>query len=80
VGAFVAALPDGTPQRQVFPGYTQLDWRAALSEAELWSLELYINNAADRRGIIGGGIGTQIPTAFELIQPRTIGFSVSRNF
>ena len=80
VGAFVAAIPDGTPQRQVFPGYTQVDGRAALSQSELWSLELYINNVADRRGIIGGGIGTQIPTAFELIQPRTIGLTLSHNF
>jgi len=80
VGAFVAATPDGTPERQVFPGYTQLDGRATLSEAELWSVDFYINNAADRRGIIGGGIGTQIPTAFELIQPRTIGFTLSRYF
>jgi len=80
VGAFVAAIPDGTPQRQVLPGYTQIDWRSALSGAALWSVELYINNVADRRGIIGGGIGTQIPTAFQLIQPRTIGLSLSRNF
>jgi iron complex outermembrane receptor protein len=80
VGAFVAAILDKTPERQAFPGYTQIDWRSALREAELWSLELYVNNVADRRGIIGGGIGTQIPTAFELIQPRTIGLSVSRYF
>jgi outer membrane receptor protein involved in Fe transport len=80
VGAFVAAIPNGIPERQVLSGYTQIDWRAALSEAGVWSLELYVNNVADRRGIIGGGIGTQIPTAFELIQPRTIGVSVSRYF
>jgi hypothetical protein len=80
VGAFVAAIPNGTPERQVFPGYAQIDWRSAVSETELWSLEIYVNNVADRRGIIGGGIGTQIPTAFELIHPRTIGLSVSRYF
>jgi outer membrane receptor protein involved in Fe transport len=80
VGAFVAAIPDGIPERQVFPGYTQIDWRSALGEAEVWSLELYVNNLADRRGIIGGGIGTQIPTAFELIQPRTVGLTFSRYF
>jgi len=80
VGAFVAAIPDETPERQVFPGYTQIDWRAALTEAERWSLTLYINNLADRRGIIGGGVGTQIPTAFEPIQPRTIGLTLSHNF
>jgi outer membrane receptor protein involved in Fe transport len=80
VGAFVAAIPDTTPRRQLLPGYTQIDWRSALSAAESWSFELYVNNVADRRGIIGGGIGTQIPTAFELIQPRTIGLSVSRYF
>jgi outer membrane receptor protein involved in Fe transport len=80
LGAFMAAIPDGIPQRQVFPAYTQVDLRSALKDDERWSLELYINNAADRRGIIGGGVGTQIPTAFELIQPRTIGLSLSRNF
>jgi outer membrane receptor protein involved in Fe transport len=80
VGAFVAAIPNATPERQVFPGYTQVDGRAALGEADRWSLEVYVNNMADRRGIIGGGIGTQIPTAFELIQPRTIGFTLSREF
>jgi len=80
VGAFAAAIPDAPAQRQVLPGYTQIDWRSALSKAGSWSLELYINNVADRRGIIGGGIGTQIPTAFELIQPRTIGVSWSHDF
>ncbi len=80
IGAFVAAIPDGTPERQALPGYTQIDWRSALKQGEIWSLQIYVNNLADRRGIIGGGIGTQIPTAFELIQPRTMGLSVSRYF
>jgi iron complex outermembrane recepter protein len=77
VGAFTAAGPDGPQQRQELPGYMQIDWRSVLGKAGSWSLQLYINNVADRRGIIGGGLGTPVPTAFELIQPRTIGVSWS---
>lgn len=79
VGTFVANLPGVTSQRQVFPAYTEFDLRSALN-GDLWSLDLYVNNVADRRGIIGGGIGSLTPTAFEIIQPRTIGISVSRKF
>lgn len=79
VGTFVADVPGVSSERQIFPGYTEFDLRSALN-GDLWSLELYINNAGDRRGIIGGGIGTLTPTAFEIIQPRTIGMSISRKF
>jgi outer membrane receptor protein involved in Fe transport len=79
VGTFVAALPGVLPQRQPFPAYTEIDLRSALN-GDLWSLELYANNVADRRGILGGGAGTLTPTGFELIQPRTIGLSLSRKF
>jgi iron complex outermembrane receptor protein len=80
LGGFVAAVADGIPARQVFPGYAQVDLRSAIKVGERWSLALYANNVANQHGIIGGGIGTQIPTAFELNQPRTIGLSLSRNF
>lgn len=79
LGGFVSNLPGVVPERQDFPAYTAVNLRSALN-GDLWSLELYVNNLADRRGIIGGGIGSQTPTAFELIQPRTIGISVTRRF
>jgi outer membrane receptor protein involved in Fe transport len=79
VGTFVGASAGAAPDRQQLPGYFRIDLRSGLT-VEPWSLELYANNITDRRGLIGGGIGTQIPTAFELIQPRAIGLSLSRTF
>jgi outer membrane receptor protein involved in Fe transport len=74
IGAFQVA-----PQRQVLPAYTQTDLHSSL-RSDQWTLELYVNNVTDRRGIVGGGIGTAIPTSFGLIQPRTAGVSVARTF
>jgi hypothetical protein len=34
----------------------------------------------DARAIVGGGIGTAVPSSFGLIQPRTVGVSVARTF
>ena len=39
-----------------------------------------LTGSADRRGILGGGIGSLNPKAFEIIQPRTVGISMSRTF
>jgi outer membrane receptor protein involved in Fe transport len=67
------------PERQVLPAYTQTDLHSSL-RSDQWSFELYVNNVTDRRGILGGGIGTAIPSSFGLIQPRTAGVSVAKTF
>jgi iron complex outermembrane recepter protein len=74
LGAFQPA-----PQRQVLPGYTKTDLHAT-AKKDAWTVDFYINNLADARGIVGGGIGTAVPTSFGVIQPRTIGVSVARTF
>ncbi len=73
-GAFQVA-----PQRQVLPAYTQTDLHSSL-RSDQWTFELYVNNVTDRRGIVGGGIGTAVPSSFGLIQPRTAGVSVAKTF
>lgn len=75
VGAF---LGDATP-REVFPSYTQIDIHGGI-EWDQWTVNVYVNNLSDRRGVLGGGVGTIPPTAFQVIQPRTIGFSMVRTF
>jgi len=67
------------PERQVLPAYTQTDLHSSL-HSDQWTFELYVNNVTDRRGIVGGGIGTAVPSSFGLIQPRTAGVSVARTF
>lgn len=75
VGVFIA---DDT-ERQKFPAYTRLDTRAGV-KSEQWAFDLYVNNVTDERGVLGGGTGTITPTAFQLIQPRTVGFAIARTF
>jgi outer membrane receptor protein involved in Fe transport len=62
--------------RQVLPSYTQTDLRAGAMH-ESWTMNLFLNNATDKRGILGEGF---LPTGVYFIQPRTVGFSVARSF
>lgn len=68
-----------TAQRQVFPSYAKTDLRAGI-DYRTWTVSAYVNNVADVRGVIGGGIGYLYPPAFIYIQPRTVGLSVQRGF
>jgi len=74
IGAFT-----GSAQRQDLPAYTRADLRAGLTH-DSWTTTLYINNLTDRRGLLGGGVGTLIPSSFEYIQPRTAGLNVVKTF
>jgi iron complex outermembrane receptor protein len=75
LGTFVG---DGF-ERQDFPSYTKEDVRAGLKTDD-WSFDLYVNNLANKRGILGGGRGTLNDEAFTLIQPRTAGLTVAKSF
>jgi iron complex outermembrane receptor protein len=68
-----------TPQRQYFPAYAKTDLRAG-AKYESWAANLYVNNVADKRGIISGGLGVFPPFGFYDIQPRTVGLSLSKGF
>jgi outer membrane receptor protein involved in Fe transport len=73
-GQFVESGP-----RQAFPAYAQTNLRAGLRDDD-WTVSAFANNVTDRRGIVAGGIGSNIPYAFQFIAPRTIGLSVSKSF
>ena len=67
------------PERQVFPQYTQTDLRAGIRHDD-WTLSAFATNLTDERTPLGGGIGTANPSAFQYIQPRTVGLSLTRDF
>ena len=73
-GVFLAV-----PQRQYFPSYMKTDLRAG-ARFDSWTANLFVNNLADKRGVLAGGAGTLNPTAFNYIQPRTVGLSVAKTF
>jgi outer membrane receptor protein involved in Fe transport len=65
--------------RQTYPDYVQIDLRAGIDTGD-WRANLYVNNLTDRRALLGGGVGAINPAAFSIIQPRTIGVSLTRSF
>jgi outer membrane receptor protein involved in Fe transport len=79
VGDRLDAFSSASPQRQDLPSYTKLDLRAG-AIFNSWKVNFYVNNVANERGLISGGIGNQLPYAFYYIQPRTIGGSVEKTF
>lgn len=68
-----------SPQRQEFAGYGKIDLRTGLI-FDSWTSSFFINNAADKRAAIGGGLGTTVPTTFFYLQPRVTGISISKAF
>jgi iron complex outermembrane receptor protein len=79
VGYRQDAFSSASPQRQDLPAYAKLDLHAGTTY-DSWTANLYVNNVADKRGLISGGIGNQLPYSFYYIQPRTVGLSVSKTF
>lgn len=74
VGTFISS-----PDRATYGPYAKTDLRAGIT-FKAWRVSLFANNVADRRGLLGGGVGTYPSFAFRYIQPRTVGLSVSRTF
>lgn len=85
VGAALAWIGDrlgvftGGPLRQDLPAYAKVDLRASVRRGD-WALNVYVNNVTDRRGVLNGGLGTWNAASFNLIQPRTVGLSITRTF
>jgi len=67
------------PERQDYPGYAKTNLHLG-AKAGAWTGNLYVNNLTDRRGELLGGIGYTPPFAFVVIQPRTVGLSLTRVF
>lgn len=70
----------GSAVRQDFGGYTRLDLHTSATY-QSWKFNLFANNIADRRGIIGGGLDAyHTGDPFIYITPRTVGFMVERKW
>ena len=72
LGSFAAA--GGPPDRQVYPACARTDLRVG-ARFDSWTLNLFVNNVTDRRGLLQGGLGYTPPFAFQYITPRTAGLS-----
>jgi len=72
-------LFQSTPVRQDYPGYAKTDIRGGV-QSDTWKVNLFVNNVADRRGELAGGLGLFPPWGFTYITPRTVGISLEKTF
>jgi hypothetical protein len=85
VGAAVSYVGDrlgvfqSTAQRDVLPSYAQTDVRAGITRGS-WTVNVFVTNVSDKRGVLSGGAVNPTPTSWDYIQPRTAGMSVSVTF
>jgi len=67
-------------ERQTYAAYNKLDLTAGLEVSGI-KINAFVNNVTNKRGILGGGRGTLISQdAFNILQPRTYGLSVTKEF
>ena len=71
--------PNATSYRQDYPGYVEVDFRGGV-RFDLWTVNLFVDNVSDRRGLLGGGAATYPPIGYQYITPRTVGVNVSKSF
>jgi outer membrane receptor protein involved in Fe transport len=78
-GVFQGVGPTAPLPRQTFPAYAKTDLRAGL-RYDSWSVNAFVTNVTDRRGVLTGGLGTFNPVGFSYIQPRTVGVFLIKTF
>lgn len=78
LGVFAGAAGAPAP-RQDLPGYARTDLRTGV-RYDNWTCNVFANNVFDKRGLIDGGQDLNPPSAYIIIQPRTVGVSVAKSF
>jgi iron complex outermembrane recepter protein len=68
-----------TPPPVTYPDYAKVDLRAG-AKRDSWTVNVYANNVADKRGVLSGGPSFYPPYAYTYIQPRTVGLNVLKTF
>jgi outer membrane receptor protein involved in Fe transport len=76
--SYVGERENGFIQHLTLPSYTKLDLRAG-AKFEDWTVNVFLNNATDRRGILQYGRVINDGGIY-YIPPRTLGLSLSRVF
>lgn len=76
-------LFQSTAVRQEYPSYAKLDIHAGIKR-DRWTVNLFVNNATDRRAPLQGGLDGPTtyanPESFIYLQPRTYGVSFMQKF
>jgi outer membrane receptor protein involved in Fe transport len=79
VGDRLSSFVTPGTERPVYPAYAKVDLNVGVDH-DSWRVNLYVNNVADKRGVLGGGATTTPAFAYYYIQPRTVGLSLIKSF
>ena len=77
LGAFSGSVSAPAP-RQDLPAYGQTDLHTGL-RGESWTVNLFVSNAFDKRGLLDGGTDL-FPPAYLYTRPRTVGVNFTKTF
>ena len=61
------------------PSYVQINLRAGVT-LDTWKVNAFVNNLADKRGVLRGGDDALPGGYVNYTQPRTFGLSLSKDF
>jgi outer membrane receptor protein involved in Fe transport len=75
------SAPNSATPRFKLPSYSQLDLRAGLNYGADWHLNVFVRNLTDKKGVVTADNrnGTSV-TSVNFLRPRTIGFSLAKEF
>jgi iron complex outermembrane receptor protein len=79
VGNFTGAGFTPSTHRQSYPSYAEANLRGGW-KSDTWTVNVFVNNVADKRAALMGGVDAFPTYAFDYIEPRTVGLSASKTF
>lgn len=79
VGSRLAEFTATEDGRFELPAYTAVDLRAGVRN-DSWTVNLFVNNVGDKRGILAEGQINGPDYEVTYIQPRTVGLSITKTF
>jgi len=73
---------DLTQIQGIFPAYIQFDLNGGITLSDTWKIDAFINNVADRRGVLRNGHDSLMGLDYRVtyIRPRSFGISLTRSF
>jgi iron complex outermembrane receptor protein len=80
VGDRVGSFTSADQPRAQFPAYTKVDLRGGVKLNPTLTANVYVNNVANERALVGGGVGYDPPIGFVYITPRTVGLNITKSF
>lgn len=79
IGPREGLFPANGAARVTYPSYAKIDLLGSIFYDD-WTLNAFVNNLTDRHTSLSGGPGFFPPESAAIVQPRTVGMSLTKTF